>query len=155
MNNWISKRSISKGFRNDNILYICPYSGLGGMVIHMGKTMERLIDSIHKLKGNKMVTLTDKVSRQGFRCIFSENGKIGEDAARESLFKTKTLDAMNCGGGIVVRQHTDINIDKLYGIRLQNKKWSSVSAEEMEIIHCTDIRTGKRIPKGDVRFGSL
>ena len=121
----------------------------------MSKTIEQLIDSIHKLKGNKMVTLTDKVSRQGFQCIFSEDGKIGEDAARESLFKTKTLDAMNCGGGIVVRQHTDMNIDKLYGIRLRNKKWSSISAEGMEIIHCTDIRTGKMVPKEDVHFESL
>jgi len=57
----------------------------------MSKTIERLIDSIHKLKGNKIVTLTDKESRQGFRCIFSGDGKIGEDAAHESKSNQKII----------------------------------------------------------------
>ena len=130
----------------------------------MGKNIEKnaleLIEVIRKLDGHKIITLVDFVKNDCHKYDVSESGTIGYEKAHELLFKTNLFNAMR-HGSVIIRQFTDkivndLPVKNIYGVALQNGEWTAISAKEIETAHCTDNRTGRRIPREEnVVFASL
>ena len=59
---------------------------------------------------------------------------------------------MHSGGGLIVRQFTNIMYDKrfpcknLYAVSLHDDSYHWLPAKIVEDMHCTDANTGKKIP---------
>jgi len=129
------------------------------------KPVLRLFDQIMALKGFRQVTVA--TSYLGARTYdVSEDGIIGYDAAHRDSLLEHLQEAVDNGGGVVVRQFQAekvlvmmpvgprlLPVKHVFGVRADRGRWTGLSSEDIRAAHMTDSETGKalELEKG-VRF---
>lgn len=129
------------------------------------KPVLQLLDQIMALRGARQVTVA--TSYLGARTYdISEGNAIGYAAAHRDSLLEHLEEALDNGGGIVVRQFQTekvlvktpagtrlVPIKHIFGVRGGQGRWSGLSSEEIRAAHATDAETGNalELEKG-VRF---
>ncbi|MCP4746383.1 MAG: hypothetical protein GY874_09625 [Desulfobacteraceae bacterium] len=130
--------------------------------------VQELINTILELPGDKIITLA---GIDGILEIDIEsNGKIGYTPEHEEYFKDKLAKMMLTGGGLTIRQFLSVKVQRkapngkmiwipkklLYGVRIINGTWQSISKTDMQVAHCMDCETGEPLkPEEDLIFSEL
>ena len=129
------------------------------------KPMLQLFDQIMALKGSRQVTVA--TSYLGARTYdVSEDGVIGYDAAHRRFLLEHLEEAVDSGGGVVVREFQAekvlvmmpvgprmLPVKHIFGVRAGQGRWTGLSSEDMRAAHMTDFKTGKPLePEKGVRF---
>jgi hypothetical protein len=121
---------------------------------------QRVIETILKIPGQKIVTLTvNDAFPRTFVIDVDEAGNFGYDPAAKAVFLAKLVAAFSMGGGLVIRQFLSDTIEVMrngqrrripkkviYGIALGEGSWQPLPAQEVEWACCTDNTTGLPIP---------
>ncbi len=124
--------------------------------------INKLIQSILKIPGKKKVTLAFG-NRETFVIDISENGDFGYEEGHELLFRAKLQTAFTSQGGLVIREFLPVKVEEvmpngktlwkpiknIYGVHIQNGKWCSILADELQDICNTDADTGELLPPED------
>jgi hypothetical protein len=129
------------------------------------KPVLQLFDQIMALKGFRQVTVA--TSYLGARTYdVSEDGVIGYDAALREPLLEHLEEAVDNGGGVLVREFQAekilvmmpvgarmLPVKHIFGVRAGQGRWTGLSSEDMRAAHMTDCKTGKalELEKG-VRF---
>jgi hypothetical protein len=121
------------------------------------KPVLQLFGQFMALKGFRQVTVA--TSYLGARTYdVSEDGVIGYDVAhRESLLE-HLEEAVDNGGGVVVREFQvekvlvmmpvgprKLPVKHIFGVRAGQGRWTGLSSEDMRAAHMTDSKTGKAL----------
>jgi hypothetical protein len=118
------------------------------------KAVLPLFDQIMALKGFRQVTVA--TAYLGARTYdVSEEGVIGYDVAHRDSFLEHLQEALENGGGIVVRQfqaekvvvmmHVGprlLPVKHIFGVRAGEGRWTGLSSEDVRAAHSTDCETG-------------
>src|SRR5580692_6934121 len=114
----------------------------------------RLFNQIMALKGARQVSVA--TSHLG-ACKFdiSEDGVIGYEAAHRDFLLQHLEEALNKGGGVVVRRFQAekvlvmmpvgprlLPVKHVFGVRAGQGRWTGLSGEDMRAAHMTDSETG-------------
>jgi hypothetical protein len=129
------------------------------------KPVLQLFDQIMALRGTRQVTVA--TSYLGARTYdISGDNAIGYAAAHRDSLLEHLEEAVDNGGGIVVRQFQTekalvktpagprlVPIKHVFGVRGGQGRWSGLSSEEIRAAHTTDAETGKALELEEaVRF---
>jgi len=132
--------------------------------------MDKLIKSIVKIPGEKIVTLIVQEESEPFVIDVSADGKFGYHESHELLFRAKLVSAFSSSGGMIIRQFLPVKVQrkmpdgkkvwiprkKIYGVFIGKGKWYPLSKEEVRRACCTNVETGKPIPpEPDVSFSDF
>jgi hypothetical protein len=125
----------------------------------------QLFSQIMALKGDRQVSVaTDYLGCRTYD--ISEDGVIGYAAAHRGLLLQHLKEAVDNGGGVVVRQFQALKVlvmmpvgplwlpvKHVFGVRAGQGRWTGLSREDIRIAHMTDSETGKTLElEKSVRF---
>ena len=129
------------------------------------KPVLQLFNQIVALKGARQVSVA--TPHLGARIYdISEDGVIGYDAAHRDFLLQHLEEAIDNGGGVVVRQFQAekvllmmpvgprlLPVKHVFGVRAGQGRWIGLSSEDIRAAHMTDSETGNalELEKG-VRF---
>ncbi len=99
--------------------------------------MDKLIKSIVKIPGEKIVTLIVQGESEPFVIDVSADGKFGYHESHELLFRAKLVSAFSSSGGMIIRQFLPVKVQrkmpdgkkvwiprkKIYGVFIGKGKW--------------------------------
>ena len=129
------------------------------------KPVLRLLNQIMALGGARQVSVAT-AQLGGCKYDISEDGVIGYDAAHRDFLLQHLEEAVNNGGGVVVRQFQAekvlvmmpvgprlLPVKYVFGVRAGQGRWTGLSSEDIRAAHMTDPETGNalELEKG-VRF---
>jgi hypothetical protein len=121
------------------------------------KPVSQLFDQIMALKGFRQVTVA--TSYLGARTYdVSEDGVIGYGAAHRDSLLEHLQEAVENGGGVVVRQFWAekvlvmmpvgprlLPVKHVFGVRADHGRWTGLSSEDIRAAHATDSETGNAL----------
>jgi hypothetical protein len=129
------------------------------------KPVLHLFDQIMALKGSRQVTVA--TSYLGARTYdVSEDGVIGYHTAHRDSLLEHLQEAVENGGGVVVRQFQAekvlvmmpvgpllLPVKHVFGVRAGQGQWTGLSSEDIRAAHMTDSETGNALELEEaVRF---
>lgn len=129
------------------------------------KPVLQLFDQIMALKGFRQVTVATYYL--GARTYdVSEDGVIGYDAAHRDTLLEHLQEAVENGGGVVVRQFQAekvlvrmpvgprmLPVKHVFGVRADQGRWTGLSSQDIRAAHAKDSETGNALELEEaVRF---
>lgn len=131
------------------------------------RRIEQLIQAIRAIPGNKVLTLMTTEQSDPLVMTVTHDGVFGRNREHDALFRIRLAYAFTRAGSLIIRQLSPLKIQRemphgkrrwiprknIYGISIVHGTCTPLSKEEIQWAHCTDPRTGRRIPpEPDVSF---
>lgn len=121
----------------------------------MKDKINNLIEAILKIPGSKIVTLAIN-GDDFFELDISDNNEFGYIPEHKLLFKAKLINALQNGGGMIIRQFLSVRTKRkmkngkemwipeknLYGAILGNNDWTGMDIQSLKRACETDATTG-------------
>jgi hypothetical protein len=121
------------------------------------KPVLQLFDQIMALRGARQVSVATSYLG-ACKYDISEDNAIGYDAAHRDSLLEHLEEAVDNGGGVIVRQFQAekvlvktsagprlLPVKHVFGVRAGQGRWSGLSSEDMRAAHTTDPETGNAL----------
>ena len=129
------------------------------------KPVLELFNQIMGLRGVRQVTVATHYLG-ACKCDITDSGVIGYDVAHGVLLLEHLEEAVENGGGVIVRQFQAekiyvvtragsrlVPVKHIFGVRAGQGRWTGLSSEAMRAAHTTDSESGNALaPEKGVRF---
>ncbi|MFI5305616.1 MAG: hypothetical protein ACHQYP_12580 [Nitrospiria bacterium] len=136
--------------------------------VSLKESFEELLHNIKSIPGKKVLTIS--CLGDNLVTVMEESGQIALPQSEETLFLARLTDALQDGGGLIIRQVLPSFIEttspdgqkmvvqetRFYGVGMGKKNWKPMSKEEIQKAKCRDPKTGQISPPAPgVSFGEI